>query len=56
MQTVHDFLGTLLSVFVDESFLPVKRSLLSGNVDGTVIMEPIPTALQVKDAPFERIT
>jgi len=35
---------------------PVKRSLLAGNVDGTVIMEPIPTALQVKDAPFERIT
>ncbi len=35
---------------------PVKRSLLSGNVDGTVIMEPIPTALEAKGAPFERIT
>jgi NitT/TauT family transport system substrate-binding protein len=34
---------------------PVKRSLLSGNVDGTVIMEPIPTALEAKGAPFERI-
>ncbi|GAA3880401.1 hypothetical protein GCM10022627_36760 [Haloarcula argentinensis] len=35
---------------------PVKRSLLSGNVDGTVIMEPIPTALEQRDAPYERIT
>ena len=35
---------------------PVKRSLLSGNVDGTVIMEPIPTALEARGAPFERIT
>jgi len=35
---------------------PVKRSLLSGNVDGTVIMEPIPTALEQRGAPFERIT
>lgn len=35
---------------------PVKRSLLAGNVDGTVIMEPIPTALNAKGAPFEWIT
>lgn len=34
---------------------PVKRSLLSGNVDGTVIMEPIPTAVKAKDAPFQQI-
>jgi NitT/TauT family transport system substrate-binding protein len=35
---------------------PVKQSLLSGNADGTFIMEPIPSALQAKDAPFEWIT
>ncbi|MBV0901930.1 ABC transporter substrate-binding protein [Halomicroarcula salina] len=34
---------------------PVKRSLLSGNADGTLIMEPIPTILAAKDAPFRRI-
>lgn len=35
---------------------PVRRSLLSGNADGTLIMEPIPTILQAKDAPYRRIT
>jgi NitT/TauT family transport system substrate-binding protein len=35
---------------------PVRQSLLSGNADGTFIMEPIPTALQAKDAPFEWLT
>lgn len=35
---------------------PVKRALLSGNADGTLIMEPIPTVLRAKDAPFQRIT
>ena len=34
---------------------PVKRSLLSGNADGTLIMEPIPTILKARDAPFRRI-
>jgi len=35
---------------------PVRRSLLSGNADGTLIMEPIPTMLDAQDAPFQRIT
>jgi NitT/TauT family transport system substrate-binding protein len=35
---------------------PVKRSLLSGNADGTLIMEPIPTILDARDAPFRRIS
>jgi NitT/TauT family transport system substrate-binding protein len=35
---------------------PVRRALLSGNADGTLIMEPIPTILDAKDAPFRRIT
>ncbi|ADQ68744.1 ABC transporter substrate-binding protein [Halogeometricum borinquense] len=35
---------------------PVRQSLLTGNADGTFIMEPIPTALQLKDAPFEWLT
>jgi NitT/TauT family transport system substrate-binding protein len=35
---------------------PVKRSLLSGNADGTLIMEPIPTILEARDAPFRRIS
>ncbi|WP_135363289.1 ABC transporter substrate-binding protein [Halosimplex halophilum] len=35
---------------------PVRRSLLSGNADGTLIMEPIPTVLDARDAPFRRIT
>lgn len=35
---------------------PVRRALLSGNADGTLIMEPIPTALEARDAPFARVT
>ncbi|WP_137685239.1 ABC transporter substrate-binding protein [Haloarcula mannanilytica] len=35
---------------------PVRRALLSGNADGTLIMEPIPTALEAEDAPFSRLT
>ncbi len=35
---------------------PVRRALLSGNADGTLIMEPIPTMLRAQDAPFRRIT
>ncbi|WP_276223696.1 ABC transporter substrate-binding protein [Haloarcula halophila] len=35
---------------------PVRRALLSGNADGTLIMEPIPTVLEARDAPFRRIT
>jgi NitT/TauT family transport system substrate-binding protein len=35
---------------------PVKRSLLSGNADETLIMEPIPTMLEARNAPFQRIT
>lgn len=35
---------------------PVRRALLSGNADGTLIMEPIPSVLRAKDAPFRRIT
>jgi len=34
---------------------PVRRALLSGNADGTLIMEPIPTVLESKDAPFRRV-
>lgn len=35
---------------------PVRRALLSGNADGTLIMEPIPTILEAEEAPFRRIT
>jgi NitT/TauT family transport system substrate-binding protein len=35
---------------------PVRRALLSGNADGALIMEPIPTILQAREAPFQRIT
>lgn len=35
---------------------PVRRALLSGNADGTLIMEPIPTVLKARDAPFRRVT
>lgn len=35
---------------------PVQRSLVTGNVDGAIISEPIPTALRLRDAPVEQIT
>jgi NitT/TauT family transport system substrate-binding protein len=35
---------------------PVRRALLSGNADGALIMEPIPTILKAQDAPFQQIT
>ncbi|WP_367176230.1 ABC transporter substrate-binding protein [Haloarcula rubripromontorii] len=35
---------------------PVRQALLSGNADGTFVMEPLPTILEARDAPFSRVT
>jgi len=35
---------------------PVRRSLLTGDADGTLVMEPIPTVLESEGAPFSRLT
>jgi NitT/TauT family transport system substrate-binding protein len=35
---------------------PVRRSLLTGDADGTLVMEPIPTILDEEGAPFSRLT
>ncbi|MEA5386307.1 ABC transporter substrate-binding protein [Haloarculaceae archaeon H-GB2-1] len=34
---------------------PVRQALLSGKIDGTSIMEPIPTIIEAKDAPYQPI-
>ncbi|MFC7166440.1 ABC transporter substrate-binding protein [Halospeciosus flavus] len=34
---------------------PVRQALLAGEIDGTSIMEPIPTIIEAKDAPFQSI-
>jgi NitT/TauT family transport system substrate-binding protein len=34
---------------------PVRQALLSGEIDGTSIMEPVPTIIESRDAPFEPI-
>ncbi|MFC6825414.1 ABC transporter substrate-binding protein [Halopelagius fulvigenes] len=34
---------------------PVRQSLLAGKIDGTSIMEPVPTVIEVKDAPYQSI-
>jgi NitT/TauT family transport system substrate-binding protein len=34
---------------------PVQQALLSGKIDGTSIMEPVPTAIEARGAPYEPI-
>ena len=34
---------------------PVRQALLSGKIDGTSIMEPVPTVIESRDAPFQSI-
>lgn len=34
---------------------PVRQAMLAGEIDGTSIMEPVPTIIQEKDAPFRTI-
>ncbi|SFL48597.1 NitT/TauT family transport system substrate-binding protein [Halogranum rubrum] len=34
---------------------PVRQALLSGKIDGTSIMEPVPTVIESRDAPFQPI-
>jgi NitT/TauT family transport system substrate-binding protein len=34
---------------------PVRQALLSGKIDGTSIMEPVPTIIESRDAPFQPI-
>lgn len=50
-----DTLGISVEDAVDVipmGFGKVKQNMLAGNVDGTSIMEPIPTLLQVRDLPY----
>ncbi|MFB6251283.1 MAG: ABC transporter substrate-binding protein [Halobellus sp.] len=34
---------------------PVRQALLAGEIDGTSIMEPVPTVAQIKGAPYQSI-
>ena len=34
---------------------PVRQALLAGEIDGTSIMEPVPTVAEMKDAPYQSI-
>ncbi|WP_144902882.1 ABC transporter substrate-binding protein [Halobellus captivus] len=34
---------------------PVRQALLAGEVDGTSIMEPVPTVVEIEDAPYQPI-
>ncbi|WP_336025380.1 ABC transporter substrate-binding protein [Halobellus salinisoli] len=34
---------------------PVRQALLAGEIDGTSIMEPVPTVVEMEDAPYQSI-
>ncbi|WP_256289840.1 ABC transporter substrate-binding protein [Halobellus inordinatus] len=34
---------------------PVRQALLAGEIDGTSIMEPVPTVAEIRDAPYQSI-